>query len=115
MDPLLGPFTVVERAPGTYSIFGEIDMATAPALDGLADVHGPLLLDLHGVSFIDSMGIAALVRLHKRCDHDGCTLRIEACSPSVERVLRLVGLYETFTADGVESGDGVEPRAATGD
>jgi anti-anti-sigma factor len=121
MDPLLGPFTVVERAPGTYTVSGEIDMATAPELDDLAAVHGPLVLDLQGVSFIDSMGIAALVRLHKRCDHDGCTLRIEACSRPVERVLQLVGLYETFIADGAD-GDGqhpsrteVEASAATGD
>ena len=62
VKPVLGPLAMLERAPGRYSITGELDLATAPQLDHLEDVHGPLLLDLHGVTFMDSSGIAALVR-----------------------------------------------------
>jgi anti-anti-sigma factor len=58
------------------------------------------VLDLHGVSFMDSSGISALVRLYQRCDHHDCTFRIDACSPNVERVLRIVGVYERFTTNG---------------
>jgi anti-anti-sigma factor len=100
MEPLLGPVTVLERAPGRFTITGEIDQATAPRLDELDDVHGPLLLDLHGVTFMDSSGIAALVRLYERCPHPHCTFQIETCSLPVERVLRLVGLYGILTEDG---------------
>jgi anti-anti-sigma factor len=96
---LLGPVTVVERAPGRFTITGEIDLATAAQLDGLEDVHGALLLDLHGVTFMDSSGIAALVRLAERCPHQDCTLQIEACSLPVERVLRIVGLYDILSKD----------------
>ncbi len=67
-------------------------------------MHGPLLLNLHGLTFIDSSGIAALVQLYKRCEHDGCSFRIESCSRPVERLLRIVGLYEIFTEDGVGHG-----------
>ena len=63
-------------------------------------MHGPLVLDLNGVSFMDSARCRALVRLYKRCGDDDCTFRIEECSPQVERVRRLVCLYETFTSDG---------------
>ena len=76
-------------------------MATAPQLQELDDVHGPLLLDLDGVSFLDSTGISALIRLRDRCPHDGCTFLVERCSPQAERVLRIVGLYEIFTEDRV--------------
>ena len=100
MEPVLGPLACVERAPSRYSITGELDLATAPQPNDLDDVHGPLVLDLHGVTFMDSSGIAALVRLYQRCDHRDCTFRIEACSPQVERVLRIVGVYERFTSDG---------------
>lgn len=82
-------------------------MATAPQLRELADVHGPLLLDLSNISFMDSAGIAALIRLYERCEHDGCSLLIERCSPQVERVLRIVGLYDVLTEDGV--GRGLQP------
>ena len=72
MESLVGPVTVLERAPGRFSVTGEIDLATAARLDELEYVHGPLLLDLHGVTFMDSSGIAALVRLHQRCPHRDC-------------------------------------------
>ena len=104
MTSVLGPVAVVERAPGRFTITGEIDLATAPRLDALDTVHGPLLLDLHGVTFMDSSGIRALLRLQQRCPHQHCTFQIEACSPPVERVLRIAGLYDLFTEDGTPHG-----------
>jgi anti-sigma B factor antagonist len=109
MQPLLGPVTVIERGPGRFTITGEIDLATARQLYELQDIHGPLLLDLHGVTFMDSSGIRALIQLTRRCPHGDCTLRIEACSLPVERVLRIAGVYEILTADGAphrSNGDG---------
>jgi anti-anti-sigma factor len=100
MDPSLRTFTIYKRAPGRYTLCGELDMATAHQVDELDDVHGPLLFDLHGVTFIDASGIGALVRLAERCPHHDCTFQIEACSLPVERVLRIVGLYALFTGDG---------------
>jgi anti-anti-sigma factor len=104
MDLSLQPFTIHQRAPGRFTLAGELDMATSPRLDELADVHGPLLLDMRDVSFIDSTAIAGLVRLYRGCEEDGCSFLIEACSPIVERVLRIVGFYETFTEDGDRAG-----------
>jgi anti-anti-sigma factor len=129
MDPWLPPVSIVERHPGVFSIFGEIDMAAGHQLDELDDVHGPLLLDLHGVTFLDSSGAAALVRLYQRCPRADCTLQLERCSPQVERVLRILNLYEILTAPGAglsTNGDGrgtdlrpsapeVEPGAAASD
>lgn len=108
MDPSLRTLTIYRRAPGRYTLCGELDTATAPQLDELDDVHGPLLLNLRGVSFIDASGVSGLVRLYERCPHPSCTFLIEECSPPAARVLRIVGLYEILTEDGHRpSGDGV--------
>jgi len=109
MDLSLQPFTILERAPGRFALAGELDMSTSPMLDGHAHVHGPLLLDMRDVSFIDSTAIASLVRLYKRCENDGCSFLVEACSPIVERLLRIVGLYELFTEGGVRHGADLPP------
>jgi anti-anti-sigma factor len=90
----LPSFEIIERAPGRYSVLGEIDLATSDGLRQLDGEHGALVLDLHGVTFIDSTGVAALVRLRNRCRHDGCTFAIEAASEPVERVLQLVDLHD---------------------
>jgi anti-anti-sigma factor len=100
MDPLLRTLTVYRRTPGRYTLCGELDMATAHLVDELDDVHGPLLLNLRGVPFIDASGVSAFIRLYERCPHPSCTFLIEECSPPAARVLRIVGLYETFTEDG---------------
>jgi len=104
MDPWLQLLTIDERAPGRFKLAGELDMATSRMLDELADVHGPLLLDMRDVTFIDSTAIASLVRLYRGCENNGCSFLIEACSPIVERVLRIVGLYGILTEDGVRPG-----------
>jgi anti-anti-sigma factor len=108
MDPSLRTLTIYQRAPGRYTLCGELDTAAAPQLDELDDVHGPLLLNLRGVSFIDAAGVSGLIRLYERCPHHSCTFRIEECSPPAARVLRIVGLYEIFTEEGT-------PRRSNGD
>ena len=100
MDPLLRTFTIYRRAPGRYTLCGELDRATVHLLDELEDVHGPLLLNLRGISFIDASGVTGLIRLYERCPHPSCTFLIEECSPPAARILRIVGLYEIFTEDG---------------
>lgn len=96
--PWQRPTLAVTQHDGVVAVAGELDLVTAPILeDSLAQFAGDVRLDLTAVTFIDSSGVAGLVRLSTRCEADGCTLRIEECSPQVERVLRIVGLYETLT------------------
>lgn len=63
-DELVGETRVVQCV-------GEIDLATVPVLrDRVAglQVDGPsrLVIDLSGVTFIDSLGLGALIGFHKR-------------------------------------------------
>jgi anti-anti-sigma factor len=77
---------------------GEFDLAAeAPlieAVDGLARAGtGSVVLDLGEVSFIDSSGVRALLKLHR--DH-GDRVRLGTMSPAAQRVLRIAGLYTLF-------------------
>jgi anti-anti-sigma factor len=94
MARTLPPFEMIERASGCYSVLGEIDVATSIHLEQLDGPHGSLVLDLRGVTFIDSTGAAALDRLRNRCNQDGCIFAIAAASEAVARVLQLVNLHD---------------------
>ena len=89
---------------------GEVDVATAPRLrDRLVQLinEGPpnVVVDLSGLSFIDSMGLGALVSGLKRARaHDG-DLRLAGASDHVAKVLEITRLDQAFvvgeTVEGV--------------
>ncbi len=80
---------------------GEVDVATAPRLrDRLVQLvtEGPpqVVVDLSGVTFIDSMGLGALVSGLKRARaHDG-DLRLAGASDHVAKVLSITRLDQAF-------------------
>ena len=58
--------------------------------------HRQLLVDLSGVSAIDSAGIRALVRGHTSAQRAGGSLRLAAAPPAVSKVLELSHLASVF-------------------
>ena len=78
---------------------GEIDMQTAPQLEGVLDeviAKGALLvtLDLEQVDFLDSSGLRVILGAsNKLADREG-QLLLEGASSAVERVLELTGVIE---------------------
>jgi anti-anti-sigma factor len=81
------------------SVRGELDLGTAPELEGpLAEAVGanqPLLIDLSQCEFIDSTGIAMIVRAWQQlADGDSASQRVVICSDNeqVRRVLEITGL-----------------------
>lgn len=65
-----GPtLSVTADASGTLFVAGELDIATVPVLDdaiGRSNVDGrPLVLDLAGLTFLDSTGIRCIIRAWK--------------------------------------------------
>lgn len=80
---------------------GEIDVATAPRLrDRLVQLvtEGPpqLVVDLSGVTFIDSMGLGALISGLKRARaHDG-DLRLAGPTDHVAKVLAITRLDQAL-------------------
>lgn len=97
------PFEVkvgdLEHGVRTISVRGELDLSTAPDLEGpldeaLASGEGSLLIDLSQCEFIDSTGIALIVRAWQRLHggENGRALVICSQNNQVRRVLEITGL-----------------------
>ncbi|QFZ22250.1 STAS domain-containing protein [Saccharothrix syringae] len=80
---------------------GEIDMLTAPQLraEVLRHLDGgdTLVLDLSGVSFLGSAGLAVLVEASQHGKRRGTAFRVVAVERAVTRPLAATGLGEVFS------------------
>jgi anti-anti-sigma factor len=92
------PFAVDVQRRNDVAIvkpYGELDLATVEtlraALDGVENA-GHLVLDLSGLSFIDSTGLRLLVVLHQRSQRDGFQLSLVAPAAPADKAIRLSGL-----------------------
>jgi anti-sigma B factor antagonist len=97
---LMQRFNVTEQdlRPGCRDvrIEGELDLAVAGQLDEvLTNAIGEyscVLVGLERCDFIDSSGIAVILRAHNRMESDGNRLAIYAPTDQVLRVLSMTGL-----------------------
>jgi anti-sigma B factor antagonist len=83
------------------SVMGEVDLATAPALEqtllGVAeDRTGEVIVDLTGCSFLDSRGLGALVATRARLERSNRPLALVLSNPSVLKIFRLTHFDELF-------------------
>jgi anti-sigma B factor antagonist len=102
-------------ARALVTVSGEIDLETAPqlgdhALAALTDVSVHLVLDLRGVTFMDSTGLKVLLATARRADLAGGSLVLVAPTRPVQRILTLTGLDTTFTV--ADDLDGLPPVSA---
>jgi anti-anti-sigma factor len=84
--------------------WGELDLASAALLRAsLDDIGAPrsLVLDMRGLSFIDSTGLHLLTELHERAARDGIDLRLLAPPAPADTPIRICGLdrHLPFVAD----------------
>jgi anti-anti-sigma factor len=89
----------LEGGVRVVAVRGELDLGTAPELEGPLDeaisAREPLLIDLSECDFIDSTGIAMIVRAWQRlADGDDGDGRVVICSANVQvrRVLEITGV-----------------------
>ena len=95
------PF-ILEVGDGSLRGTGEIDLAVGSRL--LATIYrladsSPvdcLVVDLSQVTFIDSSGLNALLRAHRRLEQQGAALVLVDVSPVGQSVMDLGGLTELF-------------------
>jgi anti-anti-sigma factor len=85
----------------TLFVAGELDVATAPllqgAVDGALDGHGgEFWLDLSDLTFMDSTGARAIAHAHDRAASLGGRLVVLSPTPAVCRVLNLMGLDQVM-------------------
>ena len=78
-----------------------IDRDLTLQLHGDLDVALPLrtTLDFSGVSFMDSSGIAVILRLYKRMQNLGGSMRVTHVQPQAMRVLRAASIGSVVTIE----------------
>jgi len=82
-----------------YVLKGELDMAGGESLvrrvtELAAAASGPVDIDMTEVTFIDSSGVRALLRLHEAAVASGRPLHVRNLSPDVRRLLDLIGVTD---------------------
>jgi anti-sigma B factor antagonist len=96
------PLQIEIDAPSTTAIrvalHGDLDFHTAGELTALDLPEGAeqVELDLAGVDFIDSSGLAALVRFRQRAEASGAALRVVAVTPYLRSLMRMTALDRLF-------------------
>lgn len=83
------------------AVSGDVDLESSPKVrDVLLDCVGakrPVLVDMSGVSYIDSSGVASLVEAHQKARRSKTTFALAQVSQSAMRVLELARLDKVFT------------------
>jgi anti-sigma B factor antagonist len=82
------------------AVEGELDVYTAPELEellrGLGDGVTHVLVDLTGVTFVDSAGVGLLTQNAKRLAARGGVMMLVIDTVSVRRIFELTGLDRFF-------------------
>jgi len=87
---------------GVIFVAGEIDMAGGPILDAALverEADDPLVVDLEGVSFIDSSGLRSLLGASQRAQGRGTSIVLRSAGPEVMRLLDITGTGSMFVLE----------------
>jgi anti-anti-sigma factor len=92
-----------EDGGSTLVLDGEVDPHTTDQLDAAVDaaLGGRVVLDLSGVTFIDSAGLRSLIRAQRLAESSGGMLVLRAPRPSTMRVLEITGLTDELVIEPV--------------
>lgn len=89
----------------TVVIAGEMDVAVGPKVEAEIDaaiaapgVRG-VVVDLTQVAFMDSAGIATLIRGHRRAGQAHVDYRVVGANGMVRRVLDLTGVWQLLSGE----------------
>jgi anti-anti-sigma factor len=103
MPPLPDSFSVRTEQHGGATVVvphGELDLATAPALElALSNALAQALrvvLDLRELDFIDSSGLRTLLSARKRAEEGGAEFSLVAGDRGLERTLDIAGVRAIF-------------------
>jgi anti-sigma B factor antagonist len=93
-------FSVEVRQDGAAVVVaphGELDLGSVDELRAALRRHDlvqcrAIVLDLSGVSFLDSSGLSLVVQEHQCCERDGSDFRLVPGPETVQRVFEMTGL-----------------------
>ena len=88
------------RVPGDAAtivqLSGEIDLESAPrmraALEAALRIGLPIVIDMSGVTFVDSTGFGVLVATHLQAKQVGVSVLVRAVSGRVRVLMEMMGL-----------------------
>ncbi|MER5322400.1 STAS domain-containing protein [Streptosporangium roseum] len=85
--------------PATYTalrVSGEVDATTSTRLEAelsrALELGKPIVVDMSGMTFLDSGGLAVLLRAHQGAEQRGHELRLAALGARPARLLELTGM-----------------------
>jgi anti-sigma B factor antagonist len=98
-------FAITEQASDTHHVVavrGEIDLFTAPELkqvltDAIEGGERRVVVDLSGVSFLDSTALGVLIGTVKRLRSRGGALALVNTDPTIAKTFEITGLDQIFT------------------
>lgn len=108
MEELQGPISVAVDASRPHALVlhvgGEVDISTAGAIrrewaemiSARRPEHDLAVIDLSGVEFFGSSGLAALVECRHIADEQALKFRVVAAVPAMMRPLIATGLIDCF-------------------
>ena len=107
--PITELISVTPSGNGRVAVSGEVDCSTAPRLTACVEAvlaSGPaeLVVDLTGVSFLDSAGLHALVSAHTAAGRLGVPMRVLVATRAVLRPIQVTGLEHVLHIERVSVG-----------
>lgn len=85
----------------TLELSGELDLVSAPELRAMANLlcvepTRGIRVDLSGLTFVDSAGLAAVIMIHRLCAEHGYAYELVPGPPAVQRIFGIAGLVEAL-------------------
>jgi anti-sigma B factor antagonist len=104
-EPLITPFSLEHTATVERSLItltGELDLSVKAEIDAELDRAiraglAAIVVDLSGVTFVDSSGVHSLVLAHRRAAQNGQTVFVVRGPAAVQHVLVLCGIAKRVT------------------
>jgi anti-sigma B factor antagonist len=96
-----------EGSGAVISVNGDVDLYSSPRLreavqDSIRHKFSPVVVDLAGVTYIDSSGVATLVEGLQLSKEYGGKFRLVGLNERVSEVFQLARLYQVFEIFGTE-------------
>jgi anti-sigma B factor antagonist len=93
-------FAVEKRGESVYFLSGRLDASQVEAAEVmLGPVDGDASLNLTELEYISSAGLSLLLRLYKRLDDKGGSLKVVGVHRAIRNVFRYAGLEKVFSIE----------------
>jgi anti-anti-sigma factor len=91
-----------EDRAAVIAVIGELDLASAPALEEelervAANGANLVIVDLRSLDFIDSTGLGLLIKAHRRAEAAGRRFAIVRGQSQVQKLLGVTGIEQRLT------------------